>query len=162
MWDQVLTSLRFEGRSTKVLWTTRHLRPSFLRLPWLGVEPVITRRWHSQLERNHPLGGSFWVDQLFGLCGMHAVAYQVQPAQRLEIVRQWIEQGRIITWREAPPFTGPSAGDQPVDNALLAPLYLAYAKQIGMDSGTVVAPPAEGSGHKPVIPAAAQSGFWCC
>jgi len=38
---------------------------------------------------------------------------------------------------------------------VLAPLYRSYAKQIGMDPGTVVAPPSAGEGHKPVIPAAA-------
>ncbi len=155
MWDQVLTNLRFDGRSTQVLWTTRQLPPNFLWLPWLRVEPVTTRRLYRQLEHHHPLGGSYWVDQLFGLCGMHAVANHVQPAQRLDIVRQWIDQGRITAWREAPPFTGPSAGDQPVDNAVLAPLYREYAKQIGMDSGTVVAPPLGGSGPKPIIPAVA-------
>jgi len=152
MWDQVLTSVRLDARSTKVLWTTQRLTPTCLRVPLLRLSPEITRRLYSQLERYHPLGHDFWIDQLFGLCGMNAVAFEVQRPQRLEIVRQWIEHGRITAWREAPPFTGPSDGDQPVDNAVLAPLYRAYAKQIGMDPGTVVALQAGTSGHKPAIP----------
>ena len=156
MWDQVLTSVRLDARSTKVLWTTQRLTPTCLRVPLLRLSPEITRRLYSQLERYHPLGHDFWIDQLFGLCGMNAVAFEVQRPQRLEIVRQWIEHGRITAWREAPPFTGPSDGDQPVDNAVLAPLYRSYAKQIGMDPGTVVAPPADKSGHKPAIPTAAD------
>lgn len=148
-------SLRFDRSSTKVLWTTRRHQPTFLRLPWLRIEPVIARRLFNQVERDF-WGDQFYVDQLFGLCSQDLIAYEVQSLQRLDLVRQWIGQGRIIAWREAPPFTGPSAGDQPVDSALLAPLYRSYAKEIGMDSGTVVAPPSEGSGHKPIIPAAAD------
>ncbi len=119
--------------------------PVFLRLPWVRIDASMACRLLGEVT----LYGQF--DQIFSLGCVAAVVPSVPADQRRELTRAWIQQGRITVWREIP-----SNGDQPVSNQILAPLYRSYATQIGMDLGTVVAPPPDKSGHKPATPAAAD------
>lgn len=145
MWNHVVTRLSGEFPSTWVVWSTSLSAPRIFNQPWVKVEAHLACRWLDQVT------GYSELDQIFRIGAWDLVMPSVPSATRKELLRTWVEHGRIQAWRQIPSY-----GDQPVPDAVLAPMYRSYAKQIGMDPGTKVTAPGAGSGPKPATPEAAD------